>query len=164
MRRDNVQFHRNGYGPSYPAVNVKVHKGMTEGLREFRQYEPEASPRFTEEWIRENLNDDQIESWWQDACQLGFEQAEGIGQEIFDNVKIYSEGRSSGWIVVHGLKDFESWNAVDLAKWAKFAKACRSLADDIPYQFVSNVYHNVFLTAEEEQDQALREEQERSLS
>jgi hypothetical protein len=159
MRKVDVKFHSDYYGPSRPAVNVKVYQGLHDGMLAFRKANPDVPKRFTVEWIENNLSSDAIEQWWQWACENGFENAESDAHEIFGDVTVYTEGRSSGWVVVEGLKDFEQWNGADLAKWGKFARACRAYADDVPYQAVDMIYHNRFLSAEEERDQELIKEQ-----
>jgi hypothetical protein len=159
MKKDSVRFHRDGYGPSRPAVNVKIYKGLSDGMRAFRKANPEIEKRYTEDWIRNNLTESSINQWWQWACESAFENAESVAHEIFGDVKVYTEGRSSGWVVVEGLKDFDSWSAADLSKWAKFEKACRSFADDVPYQTVDMIYFNRFESAEAERDEELKREQ-----
>jgi hypothetical protein len=46
-------------------------------------------------------------------------------------VKVYSKGRSSGWLTVHGLPPVESWDAVDLARWRRFE---REVESDVEYR------------------------------
>ena len=157
MKKSDVQFHRDGYGPSHPAINVKVRNGSLEqGVRAFHAANPEIPERFTENWIRANVPQDALDNWWNTACQSGFELAESDAQEIFGkHVKVYSEGRSSGWLIVEGLPDFDTWNAPMLAKWAKFSRYCEAYVKDIPYQTVDLIYYNVFKPAEQEQDAVL---------
>lgn len=157
MRKNAVQFHREHYGPSHPAINIKLYKGFEDGLRAFKQANPDTAPRFTEEWMRANLSEDDLQLWWENACQQGFERAEELAHEIFGaQVNVYSEGRSGGWLTVHGLKEVESWNAIDLAKWGKFQKIVKELVNDVPYQAVDMMYYNVFERMEQEQDKQLQ--------
>lgn len=59
-------------------------------------------------------------------------------------VKVYSEGRSGGWAIVDGLPPFDSWDAVMVAKWTRFAKWAGEVVDDIPYITMSTVCLNVY--------------------
>jgi hypothetical protein len=66
-------------------------------------------------------------------------------------------GRSDGWAMIAEKRadgkigrswtseDVESWDAIMVAKWAKFALIARQAADDVPYQYLSLLYLNVFL-------------------
>lgn len=157
MKKAHVQFHRDGYGPSHPAINIKVRKGLDDGIRELRASE-HTPARFSEDWIRANLSDDAIHYCWNDACERNFDFAKDEAKEIFGNhVEVYTEGRSSGWLVVHNLPEFETWNAPMLAKWEKFSNICQSFVDDVPYQCVWDIYHNIFLAEEEKREQEIRD-------
>lgn len=116
--KEDVKFHREGYyGKSYPAVNVKVYHWpkISDLERELSCSEEEA------EKAVEIAFQSAQEAFW----QLG--EAEEIVNECFGKgVKFYSEGRSGGWLIVQGLKDFEYWDAIDLAKWRKFEKMIKA--------------------------------------
>ena len=72
------------------------------------------------------------------AIQYAFESAQShfwedipeTAQDIFGAVRVYAAGRSSGWLIVRGLYDVESWDAVDLAKWRKFS---RQVTQEVEY-------------------------------
>ena len=76
------------------------------------------------------------------GCQWRF-----TGEKVYQPeavVKVYSDGRSGGWLVVHGLPDVESWDAIDLGRWAKFEKMIRGLVDDgYPYDFIWHL-HSIY--------------------
>lgn len=137
MRKSEVEFHSDNWaGPSRPAVNVKVYARVDseEAIGAARDYlGPELDPRF-EGWYLERLEDDGFtEHYWEFAIEAAWEQLQSEAEYIWGaGVKVYSEGRSGGWAVVDGLEDFEQWDAIELNKWARFAKVARIYADGIP--------------------------------
>jgi hypothetical protein len=121
MRKQDIRTHSERYGKVRPAVNVKVYKT-------FRQSELEDHYNTTEaeaERLAQLVWDCQCEDFWRSWAEDDCWPEEVLGKGI----KIYSEGRSGGWLVVEGLPDVETWNAVRVAKWAKFAKAVRADVD-----------------------------------
>lgn len=113
--KDDVQFHSEGMGhrPAHPALNIKV------GYRECPCDDDIMG------WF--NCEQEDAERAAQFAMNMAqrqfFDEAEAAATEIFDGwgAKVYSEGRSGGWLVVHNLPDFESWDAVMFGKWKAFA-------------------------------------------
>lgn len=114
--KNDVETHSASYyAPYYPAVNVKVRNFPTYKIQDHY-----------------NLTDEQAE----ELCNIAFEAAQEffwydiapmIADDKFDdNVKIYSAGRSSGWLIVDGLPPIESWDAVILAKWRSFENAIKA--------------------------------------
>lgn len=155
--KEDVQFHSEGFGPGRPTVNVKVYDSINEvklplALSQSskdggKTFETNYSdPEFTVEWIEANLTEQDIEEFWQLALEDGWQILQEEAERIFDdtNIKVYSEGRSGGWAVVEGIKDFEDWDAVDLSKWRAFANYARAVADDSPHRCLDLVYANVF--------------------
>lgn len=72
-----------------------------------------------------------LEYAWTSHCEQFWEQAQETAEfHLGKGVTIYSEGRSSGWLVVDGLPDLESWDAIQLTKWAKFE---RSILAEVAY-------------------------------
>ena len=67
---------------------------------------------------------------WQDAQETFWRDAESLVSDVFPGAECYSDGRSAGWLTVHGLPDAETWDAVMLAKWAKLE---RLVAAEIKY-------------------------------
>jgi hypothetical protein len=147
MRKSEVEFHG-----SSPAVNVKNYGSIYTvplpielgGVSEadgsgFRVVKTD--PAFNHEWMEaheEALNDYAVF-----AAQDGWEYLEAQAQEIWgSHVKVYSEGRSGGWAVVEGLDPFESWNAIALAKWARFQKIAKAIAEDFPRAILVSAYLN----------------------
>lgn len=145
--KDDVEFHLLGNGyRTVPAVNVKVHFWLSDALRTFREYEPDANPHFTEEWIEKRITDEQMNDLFWLICEWGWEDLQALAEEVWgSHVKVYSEGRSGGWAYVEGIDtDVESWGAIDLARWRRFARGARLEADDVPYRMVSSIYINEF--------------------
>ena len=168
-KKDDVEFHSDGYRPGHPAVNVKVYKtidsvelpfcegGMVAGDAPAGtpikwEY---SDPEFTHEWIEEHVSEDELYEWWDVACQDNWEMVEDDCEEIF-GVKCYQEGRSGGWAVPDGIEDFDSWDAIMLARWRKFERAAKMYADDVPYATVNNIYYNVFLPWKEQRNDEQR--------
>ena len=61
------------------------------------------------------------------------------------HVQVYSEGRSGGWLVVSGLDDVESWDAIALGRWARFQRQIETIRDEgYPYDFVWQLAVNIF--------------------
>ena len=83
------------------------------------------------------------------AAGDGWEQAKEYAGEIWTEhwmgtPKIYSDGRSGGWLVAHDLPDVEDWDAIAVGRWAKFARYVQATLDDLDYQFVWHLHVNVY--------------------
>jgi len=153
-----VTMHSEMGRDGHPAVNVKVYWSTRTmetllplslcmvkeaGDADFRSVETD--PGFTLDWIDSHLTEDEQQSWWNLSCEDHFEQAEELAKETFgSHVKVYSEGRSGGWLVVYGLGDVEDWNADEVEQWTTFADQVRAIADDVPYGYLWNVNANVY--------------------
>lgn len=110
--KNDVQFHGEYYGSKYPALNVK--HGIT------WPYPEKIAEHFK---ITEEQAEKASQFAFEMAQEIFWEEVQEIAEEIFKTkVKVFSSGRSSGWLIVEGLEKFESWNAIQLTKWAKFAK------------------------------------------
>lgn len=149
--RADVTTHPRGYGYGMvPAVNVKVYDGPDDvsdaDWESIRQAEAGGDPRFTRGWVKAHVNDDAMMDLFNDACEGNWELIQSDAEWIFDGyrVKVHAEGRSGGWAIVGGLPDLDDWDAVLLAKWRKFARFARGVADDVPYQMVSMLALNDF--------------------
>lgn len=162
MKKTDIQFHGIGYGYVVgPAVNVKIRKQPTEDLARqvSASFEGKPDPRFTLAWIDQHISQDQQYEWWNDACQFAWEQLQNAvdANDVFGHpVTIISEGRSSGWAMIKGWtrETVEGWNAIDVARWVKFARFARETADDVPYQYLDLIYANVFQPWAKNQDEA----------
>jgi hypothetical protein len=158
--RDDVQTHREGFhGDALPAVNVKVYRSLRDAWRDFeREEQPDA--RFTLEWVDEHVSDDALDAIFWHVCEAEYEYLEGWateGDSLFpaDRVQLSREGRQGGWIVVDGLPELEEWDAVRIARWRRFERIARQIADGIPFQMLASIYLNDFERwADEQEDES----------
>jgi hypothetical protein len=157
-----------------PAVNVKVQAWGNDYADAAAKFAREnISDPFEEEAFRVAYgrmldNDDESNTMFEWACESGWENLDSDanwlfcpwGKDAHDNGECYgdgtapddskrhvtvgAEGRSGGWAVVEGLPEFDSWDAIMLGKWARFAKVARALADDVPYSMAELFYLNRF--------------------
>ena len=108
--------------------------------------------RFTEAAF-DALPDDAKEAAWNFACERALEDLQAAAEDIFgDRAKVYSEGRSGGWASVHGLPPVESWDAIDVSRWARFCRACAYAVAGVPYNALWGLCMNVWLPAQETRD------------
>lgn len=149
-----------GMGGDCPAVNIKVYKGPSSVTpAEWAQLQTEHGTGFTAQWCEEHVGDDGMDSWFWDACEFEFEYVQGFADEVLhEHVTVERDGRSGGWAVVSGLPELEDWDAVALARWRKFERWCREIADGLWYQVYSLIGMNVFDTAAERYAAALEGE------
>lgn len=97
-----------------PSLNVKI-----------RQF----APGLTAEAV--NCDADQFEKAKElafNAAQLQFwEGAQETAELHLGNaVTVYQEGRSGGHLIVEGLNDVETWNAILVSAWGRFVSAIES--------------------------------------
>jgi len=162
--KEDIEFHSDGFRPSHPAVNVKVYDSLTNGYKKWRESNPDENPRFTLDWIEENISDDRGNDLFWSICQLRWEDIENEAREIWDSrqyspnnkhtINVYSEGRSGGWAIVSGINtDVESWDAIEFNKWRRFAKFARATADGIMWDVVDSIYCNEFEIWRDEQSE-----------
>lgn len=114
--KSDVETHSAGYyAPYYPAVNVKVHRF------------PQADDIADHFHCSEETAQKAAEYAWETAQTCFWENVQGTAEDVFGKgVKAYSAGRSSGWVIIDGLTEIESWDAIDLAKWRKFEKIIKA--------------------------------------
>ena len=131
--KDNVQFHSDR-GPRVPAVNVKCYN-FPDAYRIAPHFE--ADPESAEvEKALEYAFEMRRDAFWEDA--------QNDAEEIFGSrVKVYSQGRSSGWLVVSGLKDFDDWDAIDLSKWRKFERWMKGNIPDSSVEWVGAIIEDI---------------------
>lgn len=105
------------------------------------------------EWSTEMVDEKKFFPEFPPGCQYRF-TGKKVGRKRY-HVQVYSEGRSGGWCVVHGLPEIEEWDAIALGRWARFEKGVKLIADEeYPYQFVWNLAVNVFEPIREERRNA----------
>lgn len=154
MRKSDVTMHTDGYGRErVPAVNVKVDAWNFPHCVDWSNVE--SYEGFNTAWIEEHMTEAETDHYFTFACEVAWEDLQSDAEYIFgEHVKVESQGRSSGWAVVNGLPDLEQWDAVMLAKWARFAKWARSVADYVPESMVELIALNVYEPMLEEQERA----------
>ena len=108
--KDDVKMHREGYGfTRTPAINVKFYGHIDPELVADRLGCSLPRAETCLQYAGETLAE-MAEDFWDD-----------IARDIFGDeslkVKVYSEGRSGGWLIVKGLPDIEYWDAIMLGKW-----------------------------------------------
>lgn len=116
MRKSDVETHAEGYyGPQLPAVNVKAYS-YARGL---------SAETFG---CSEKDYERAVEFAFESAQTCFWEEVQGWANECFPDysVKVYSAGRSGGWVVVEGLPLIESWDAIILGRWSRFARMCQA--------------------------------------
>lgn len=139
------------HGREYPCVNVKVHNGIRRA--DLEAVERESGLAGFADWAQDLLDADKWPEWtWEAACEQGWETLKSNADECFpgQGVKVYSAGRSGGWCIVEGLPPVESWDAIMLGKWRRFAKWARLQADDIPHAMADLAAFNVYEPAKDE--------------
>jgi phosphatidate phosphatase APP1 len=128
-RKADIDFHGDWRSNAHIAINVKVNdfggkQALENLMRDFACTEDEAQTALNYAW------ESQCEIFWnEDAPQLATE----ILKATFGHVKVYSEGRSGGWLTVYSdykgsfpiadRDDVDNWDAIKVSTWGRFAKA-----------------------------------------
>ena len=115
MRKTDVLFHSDGFRPGNPAIKVKCY-----------HFGPSAEAVAARFGCDKATASKAVEYAWEMACEDFWRQVPEIVAELFPGAECYSEGRCSGWLVVHGLPDVGGWDAVMLGKWAKLRRLVAS--------------------------------------
>ena len=115
-KRDDVETHSE-HGRSHPAINVKARNLF-------------GSYALREAWAAQGADEATIEKaleWcWEMHAENFWEQAQSDAEDVFGaSVKVYSQGRSGGWLIVHGLSNMDDWDAISLGHWRKFETWCK---------------------------------------
>lgn len=114
----NVTFHAEYLQPGYPAVNVKVYR-----------FGPDVETIMARHGCTAEAAEAALEYAWEDAVELFWHNdAPAILENVFgadSGLKIVSQGRSNGWLTVHGLPEIEEWDAALLEKWSDFERQIR---------------------------------------
>jgi hypothetical protein len=139
MKKSDVTIRRAVYGSdaSGPAINVKFYGNFPR--HELAAYFKVADDAPELDKALEYAWDTECEQFWesaQDSLNFAMLGDAAAGELKPSGTKdspytVYSAGRSGGWLVVEGLPDVESWDAVMLGKWARFEKLIRQ---DIEYR------------------------------
>ena len=110
MKKSDIQFHSDSYRAAHPALNVKCHSFPSgDDVTAHFKCEPEDGERAAG-------------FAWDHACEMFWEQIQELAEfHLGSGVEAYGEGRCSGWLVVHNLPDVETWDAVRVSAWGRFA-------------------------------------------
>lgn len=117
FRKSDIEFHSEGYGRrNRPAVNVKVYHFQTD-------WKVADTFHCSEEIAQQALNFS-----FESAQSRFWEDAQDRAEEIWGRgVKVYSEGRSGGWLIVDGIgEDVESWDAIAVSQWGRLVRWCET--------------------------------------
>ena len=116
MRKTDVvtRYERGEYRP---ALNVKCYAWPNAD----KAIEAFGCSRAIAEQAMEYAYQSEQERFWEDAQEWLADAVFGAGA-----CEIHQEGRLGGWLVVTGLPDVDTWDARQLAKWAKFARIVRA--------------------------------------
>src|SRR5687767_15153513 len=117
MKKSEVErsYHRGSQG--LPMLNVK-HYGRSD-------YVSAVQERFK---CSEPVAEQALEYAYESAVERFWNLAKDDVDNVFGSrpkLEVYSEGRSGGWLVVQGLPNVETWDAIQLGKWAQYAKYIR---------------------------------------
>lgn len=148
--KQSVRFHGDGFRQGRPAVNVKHWPDIRTEI-DWSEFDNSEAFR---SWVLDLVDKDDslITTAWEVGCENCWESVQTDAEEAFREtapngnmyVKVWSQGRSGGWAVVDGLKDFEDWNAIDLSAWRRFEKWAQQDARNLAYEMVSFLYLNVW--------------------
>ena len=120
-KKSDVTFHGEYMRRGYPAVNVKCRDWPTAVEIAKRLGCSEELAQKASELAYESA----VEQFWHYRAPAVAEDR--LGKEV----EIFSEGRSSGWLVVHDLPEIEEWDAPQLAKWHSFENGIEELMRDL---------------------------------
>jgi hypothetical protein len=116
-----MKMHRDGYGPAHPAVNVKFYGSLDPQCVRERF----GVPLKRAEEILQTVFEAHQADFWDTVLQIAADTF-GPGTEV------YSEGRSGGWAVVHGLPDDpEEWDETLVYNWERFERDVLALMRDL---------------------------------
>lgn len=153
MRKADIVI-RHYDGHARPVVNVKIHsyRQQWEASGLIARVARDAGDRsggFTWTWLDAHVNNEAQNFWYDRAIEHAWEQlqADVDAEHVFDHpAKVYGAGRSSGWAYINGftVDSVLEWDAIAVARWATFCRFAREAADDVPYQYLSLIYLNVY--------------------
>jgi hypothetical protein len=136
FKKTDIETHSdNGYGAGYPAVKVKVYHVGCDTSDVIAMF-PTCSEAQAEKALEFAFTSECESFWdyWADTSGTYENGLTGSAEYAYfpgDKPRVYSAGRSGGWLIVQGLAPVEDWDAVMVARWAKFEKAVKA---DIKYR------------------------------
>lgn len=143
MRKSDVKTSYHNGTRGLPMLNVKRYYDASDAIKVAADISTD--PLWLQ-WVANEATERDWESAWGAASEWGWEYAEEAARECFDDdrVRVYSAGRSGGWLVVSGLPDPDGWDAIMLGKWASFARRVADIVADHPYRMADYLYLNAY--------------------
>lgn len=114
-----------------PAVNVKVRK-FPSATAFLNHHDKTTKSSYIEDWTSEEERAEKALDIALEATQEFFWDYWHMPESEYfpgHTVSARPNGRSGGWLVVKGLPDFDTWDAIMLNKWRQFEKDVRSDVD-----------------------------------
>lgn len=165
IKSDDIQYHSDGYRSAHVAWNIKVGSDRVnfplplgrfsdDGGKTWK--ESYTDPRFNREWVEEHLTEDQRNGWWNDTAEWEREAlVEFVHEVLGKHVKVWTEGRSGGWLVVDIDRDDMESNRRDndgrfnsapmtVKDYAKITRIVEATKKGFYEQYYSNIYANNF--------------------
>ena len=150
-------------GRSYPAANVKVRRYVGDVIRDARNGEGNLdlgsdADEFLN-WLEAEMDTgdcwEKFGVWEEAAAEDGFDDAQEYLRDAFDRptLKVYSDGRSGGWLYTMDLGSEETWEWIEAGpsepadfaqKWADFEKWAEQRAQDCADEAVTLIYLSVW--------------------
>ena len=157
MQAQQVTMHYDR-GSANPAVCVKVYDPtpsdkILRAVAHGYDYDPDDFVAFFA-----TLSDETLWTFHGFAAEVAFEDAQSDADYIFDGCtpKVYQEGRSGGWLTVHGLPDPEEWTAPLHVKWQRFEAGVKAQLAAFPELLATLVAINAYDQHLAEQEEARR--------
>ena len=119
--KGDIETHSEHFRHEHPAINVKCYKFIrTDEIADHFGCSEETAQKAAEYSFHS-------------ACEQFWESVQDTAREILHDktLQVYSEGRSGGWLVVFGMDDLESWDAVAVGRWHKFEITIRAQVNDL---------------------------------
>jgi hypothetical protein len=123
FRKDDIEtrweFMRGRGNTEVPAINVKVYSwAHSSKIEEHFKCSEEVAER-------------SLQFAFESAQEVFWENIQETAEQMLGaSVKVYQSGRSGGWLVVDGLPEVESWDAILVSKWGAFEKAVKADIND----------------------------------
>lgn len=158
MRKSEVQldYHQGNRDRRCPMLNVRVDYpvGRDAWHALAAQVEADSGMAGFAAWCDALPDDGDASQWAFDAaCEDGARYAIDLAGEVFGAAfgahadrdrRVWQTGRSGGWLYVEGLPDVETWDAIQLGKWSRFAKMCDEIVAGIPYDGLTLLAINAY--------------------
>jgi hypothetical protein len=115
--KEDIDFHSDSpYDTRHPAINVKVYGRTLSSNKVMEKF-----------GCDEKVAEKALEYAYESNQELFWEEAKYLAEEIFGkDVRVYSEGRSGGWLVVNGLSQVADWDAPKVSKWGHFVRQIKA--------------------------------------